>query len=131
MESFWNTSLEEEEKVLRSFDSDTLNLHSKINSYSCNGTSSSISFRNDYNCYDMYPQKLMRTLGKKEGELESFKDLLTKAENALIQSEDAVDVSYYIYYTLDQYFHGVPIFVDFVGISKPQISMFQQSCKKY
>ncbi|XP_052094459.1 myomegalin-like isoform X5 [Mytilus californianus] len=36
-------------------------------------------------------EKLMRTLGKKEGELESFKDLLTKAENALIQSEDAVD----------------------------------------
>ncbi|XP_063423940.1 myomegalin-like isoform X6 [Mytilus trossulus] len=36
-------------------------------------------------------KKLMRTLGKKEGELESFKDLLTKAENALIQSEDAVD----------------------------------------
>ncbi|CAG2199198.1 CDK5RAP2 [Mytilus edulis] len=91
MESFWNTSLEEEEKVLRSFDSDTFNLHSNINSYSCNGTYSSISFKNDYNCYDMYPQKLMRTLGKKEGELESFKDLLTKAENALIQSEDAVD----------------------------------------
>jgi hypothetical protein len=35
----------------------------------------------------------MRTLGKKEGELESFRDLLTKAENALKQSEDAVDVS--------------------------------------
>ena len=43
--------------------------------------------------YDLYPQKLMRTLGKKEGELESFRDLLTKAENALKQSEDAVDVS--------------------------------------
>ncbi|XP_021357283.1 myomegalin-like isoform X3 [Mizuhopecten yessoensis] len=37
-------------------------------------------------------EKLMRSLGRKEGELEGFKDLLSKAQNALQQSEDAVEV---------------------------------------
>lgn len=43
-------------------------------------------------CADFSPQNLLRTLGKKEGELEGFKELLNKAETALRQSEDAVQV---------------------------------------
>lgn len=43
--------------------------------------------------YVLYSQNLMRSLGRKEGELEGFKDLLDKAQNALQQSEDAVEVS--------------------------------------
>jgi hypothetical protein len=45
-------------------------------------------------CDDFSPQNLLRTLGKKEGELEGFKELLNKAETALRQSEDAVQVQF-------------------------------------
>ena len=44
-------------------------------------------------CDDLFSQNLLKTLGKKEGELEGFKELLNKAEGALRQSEDAVKVS--------------------------------------
>ena len=43
--------------------------------------------------YNLYSQNLMRSLGKKEGEAEGFKELLSKAQSALKQSEDAVNVS--------------------------------------
>ena len=44
-------------------------------------------------CDGLFSQNLLKTLGKKEGELEGFKELLNKAEGALRQSEDAVKVS--------------------------------------
>ena len=40
-----------------------------------------------------FVQRLVRSLGKKEGELEGFKDLLKRAEESLTQSEAAVEVS--------------------------------------
>lgn len=92
MESLWNETLAEEETILRGFDDD-MSLYSLRGDLNDNSTSF-VCYESDY-YYDLYPQKLMRTLGKKEGELESFRDLLTKAENALKQSEDAVDVSTY------------------------------------
>ncbi|XP_045195387.2 putative leucine-rich repeat-containing protein DDB_G0290503 isoform X2 [Mercenaria mercenaria] len=36
-------------------------------------------------------EKLVRTLGKREGELENFRDLLEKAQNSLTMSEEAVE----------------------------------------
>lgn len=123
MESFWNSSLAEEELTLRNLHydiTDDTNLlleradfSSSFNfnaGYDCSIWTS--TFRENSHFHDQYcidvgekrqlngnnsnnlsSQKLMRTLGKKEGELEGFRDLLTKAENALRQSEDAVDVS--------------------------------------
>ena len=40
----------------------------------------------------LFVQRLVKTLGKKEGELEGFKDLLKRAEESLSQSESAVEV---------------------------------------
>lgn len=50
----------------------------------------------DY-CDDVFLQNLLKNLGKKEGELEGFKELLNKAEIVLWQSEDVVQVGFIIY----------------------------------
>lgn len=50
----------------------------------------------DY-CDDVFLQNLLKNLGKKEGELEGFKELLNKVEIVLWQSEDVVQVGFIIY----------------------------------
>lgn len=66
LESLWEAELWQEELVLDGLEED---------------------------CF-LYSQNLMKNLGKKEGELEGFKDLLSKAESALTESEAAVEVSF-------------------------------------
>ena len=46
----------------------------------------------DSESFVLFVQRLVKTLGKKEGELEGFKDLLKRAEDSLSQSESAVEV---------------------------------------
>ncbi|KAJ8300735.1 hypothetical protein KUTeg_022254 [Tegillarca granosa] len=66
LESLWEAELWQEELVLDGLEED---------------------------CF-LYSQNLMKNLGKKEGELEGFKELLSKAESALTESEAAVEKLY-------------------------------------
>lgn len=81
LEDKWNMELIEERLTLEKLTDD------------CGGGSQRLT---DY-CDDVFPQNLLKNLGKKEGELEGFKELLNKAETALRQSEDAVQVGSIIY----------------------------------
>ena len=49
----------------------------------------------DSESFVSFIQRLVRSLGKKEGELEGFKDLLKRAEESLSQSETAVEVCFH------------------------------------
>lgn len=81
LEDKWSMELIEERLTLEKLTDD------------CGGGSQRLT---DY-CDDVFPQNLLKNLGKKEGELEGFKELLNKAETALRQSEDAVQVRSIIY----------------------------------
>lgn len=81
LEDKWSMELIEERLTLEKLTDD------------CGGGSQRLT---DY-CDDVFPQNLLKNLGKKEGELEGFKELLNKAETALRQSEDAVQVGSTIY----------------------------------
>lgn len=81
LEDKWSMELIEERLALEKLTED------------CRGGSQRLT---DY-CDDVFPQNLLKNLGKKEGELEGFKELLNKAETALRQSEDAVQVGSVIY----------------------------------
>lgn len=81
LEDKWSMELIEERLTLEKLTDD------------CGGGSQRLT---DY-CDDVFPQNLLKNLGKKEGELEGFKELLNKAETALRQSEDAVQVGSIIY----------------------------------
>lgn len=48
----------------------------------------------DSESFVSFIQRLVKSLGKKEGELEGFKDLLKRAEESLSQSESAVEVGF-------------------------------------
>ena len=58
----------------------------------------------DSESFVSFIQRLVRSLGRKEGELEGFKDLLKRAEESLSQSETAVEVSLNLLYT-NELFH--------------------------
>lgn len=92
------TGISKSEYKFQNFRTNNVGRNSNFRSYSdgadTNGKATVMANDNesDSESFVSFIQRLVRSLGKKEGELEGFKDLLKRAEESLTQSETAVEV---------------------------------------